>query len=810
MAEKKPNKYLLNYLPAVKAIRPVGPCPTRVMVVGEFPSDTEVATGEAFNSYSTRELYKIFKEVGLEPTTAFFTQGIRVRPPKGDLKFFISHLKKAPSPQFVFYNNRWCLPCVPESASILAREIELCQPNVIIALGAGALFLLSGHTSIEKWRGSELPCSLPLGLDYTPTVIPTYAPGMLFKRWDWRPIIAHDVRRALRWKDTRGFIPVEYDFILSPNIERATTVLKSLYEQCLSSPTILSVDIETRWRHIACVGIAWSAREAICIPLLCVGRAEGYWTVEEECEIFCWLHRLLSTQNRNGLIVGQNFHYDAMYFFRELCLTPNFTYDTMSAQHVMFLGQRKSLDMLASLYNDRYTYWKDDGKEWDESVPEEQLWRYNCIDACATWEVAQKQQPVIEMLKMQEQVKFQNELWWPVFDAMNMGLRVDKRKKGAIAHELLTLMEKRQQYLYDLLGYELNPRSSDQMKRLFYEEFGLPPQKNPRSKKVSCDDAALHALAEKEPLVLPITNAVSDIRSLGVFMSTFVLAPEDTDGRMRCLYGINGTETLRFNSKVNPFGTGCNLQNLPTGGTLSDPNLFLPNIRSLYKPDPGYEFFDIDLSAADLRIVVWESDEPEMKAMLRAGLDPYTEIAKEFHHDQSITKKDPRRKKFKSFAHGSNYLGTAKGLAGRLGLSVYESEKTQKWYFERFPRIAAWQEDFKKKVDSHHYVENIFGYRYYYLGKIEGTVYNQMIAWLPQSSVACIINRGFVKLWKFHKEIQVLLQVHDSLAGQYPLVNAAQHRQTVIDACSIELPYADPLIVPVGIKTSPLSWGDCA
>jgi hypothetical protein len=30
----------------------------------------------------------------------------------------------------------------------------------------------------------------------------------------------------------------------------------------------LSVDIETRGGHIACIGLAWSDTEAICIPLM--------------------------------------------------------------------------------------------------------------------------------------------------------------------------------------------------------------------------------------------------------------------------------------------------------------------------------------------------------------------------------------------------------------------------------------------------------------------------------------------------------------------------------------------------------------
>jgi len=318
----------------------------------------------------------------------------------------------------------------------------------------------------------------------------------------------------------------------------------------------------------------------------------------------------------------------------------------------------------------------------------------------------------------------------------------------------------------------------------------------------------LRKIAEREPLLLPITRKIAELRSLGVFLSTFVNAPLDIDSRMRCSFNIAGTETYRFSSSKNAFNSGLNLQNIPKGG--GDDELELPNVRSLFVPDPGMTFFDIDLSSADLRIVVWESDEPEFKAMLKAGADPYTEIAKEFYNDPSITKADPRRQTFKSFAHGTNYLGTAKGLAERLGLSVHDAEKTQKWYFGRFPKIKKWQDDLKDQVYKRRMVQNVFGYRCYFFDRIEGTIFNQAAAWIPQSTVACLINRAYVAIYEQLKDVQILLQVHDSLAGQYPTHLGDWMVKQIVEKAEIPLPYAgDPLTIPVGVKTSIASWGDC-
>jgi DNA polymerase I len=241
---------------------------------------------------------------------------------------------------------------------------------------------------------------------------------------------------------------------------------------------------------------------------------------------------------------------------------------------------------------------------------------------------------------------------------------------------------------------------------------------------------------------------------------------------------------------------------------MEQPRLQLPNVRKLFLPDPGMELFDMDLASADLRIVVWESDEKELKQMLAAGLDPYTEIAKEFYGDPRLVKSDPRRQLFKSFAHGTNYLGTARGLAKRLGLSIKDAKRTQDWYFHRFPRIREWQDRLKRELELTRTVRNAFGYRRYFFDRIDGQVYNRAAAWVPQSTVGLLINRIWDRIEHELPGCEILLQVHDSLVGQYPAARAAHFRSRLADLSRITIPYADPLVIPTGLKVSTKSWGD--
>ena len=86
----------------------------------------------------------------------------------------------------------------------------------------------------------------------------------------------------------------------------------------------------------------------------------------------------------------------------------------------------------------------------------------------------------------------------------------------------------------------------------------------------------------------------------------------------------------------------------------------------------------------------------------------------------------------------------------------------------------------------------------------------EALAWIPQSSVANYIDRVWLRIHDHIPEVQVLLQVHDSLCGQFPthLKHPCLARMRE-EAAKVVIPYDDPLVIPVGIKTSDKSWGAC-
>lgn len=807
-----------------------GPIPAKIMLVGEAWGAEEERLGLPFMGASGQLLNSLLHEAGIMRSECYATNLVNARPPFNDISKWVTLKRKDMTADMGRMRDAHAAPIVFEGFKKLLHELHAVQPNVIAALGGTALWALTGNWGITKWRGSMLNCSIPRDLyplgflgptdePWSGKVIPTLHPAMLLRDPSSRSAVISDLKRVGAERNSSVYENVpEWRFHVAPSAEKTLETLAYLHRGLESGAVEwLDFDIETAAGHIECVGISWTREDAIIIPLMCRSSREGFFTLEEEVDVVWALYKLLT--HPRAKIRWQNGLYDAQYTYRHWHFVPRGAQDTMISHHSAFCGLPKSLAYQASIYCKHYVYWKDDGKVADNKVPEEKRWKYNGTDCVRTREVGEESAATIAKLGMQEVDAFQQEFFWPVLQCMQRGIAVDKRLRLKFREELEEELADREQYFIDVLGHPLNPKSPLQMTKLFYEDLKQKPIYSRATKTspshLTCNDEALTQIALREPLLRPLIQRIAEYRSLGVFLSTFVNAPLDVDGRMRTSYNICGTETFRFSSSENAFGSGTNLQNVPKGGEDDDSGLVLPNVRKIFVPDPGYELFDKDLSKADLRIVTWEADEPEMKAMLKEGKDPYVEIAREFYKDPTIKKtredgsEDPRYRTFKSFAHGTHYLGTPYGLAGRLGLTVHVAERTQRWYLGRMQRIAAWQREFCEALVSRRYVENIFGYRRYYFGRVDEATCREAIAWLPQSTVALYINRIWMNIYKRYPHIWILLQVHDSLVGQYPIHRREECLKQLDEASQIVLPYNDPLIIPSGTKTSALSWGHC-
>ena len=817
-----------------------GPSDAEVLVVGEAPGAEEVKQLRPFVGPSGVEMTKMLQQAGILRSECYITNVTGFRPPGNRIASWFYPKTKAPVDS-IFIQGKFTHPHLAGGVIELEKLITILKPKVIIAFGNTPLWALTGEWGITKWGGSNLETREIKGRTYP--LIPTYHPAAILRRWDWRYIGVHDLRQAQRVR-TEGLPNIREEFIIRPSFD---TVLQRLRELHAWADSLdegmldIAVDIETRFRQITCLGLAWSESEAICIPFLEVKTEDkNYWRTLDEETAVVWALRGLLTHPKVR-VIGQGFSYDQQYIIRRMGFIPNFKpenfHDTMTAHHVMWAGLPKGLDFLSRFYcQETHVYWKDEGKEWNPKIhTEEQHWIYNARDCVRTYAVAMEQRKTYEALNFKSTAygspwTIQHESHESILRAMLRGVSIDTEKKAALRIELGDVIAGLEKYISYLLGHPLNPRSPKQLQTLFYRDFGIKPvtlyDRTTGKRRRTCNADALVTIGQREVLLAPICNAINDVRSLGSFKS--VTAQElDTDGRMRCAYQVPGTETFRFNSKEDAFGYGTNLQNVSAGNEYDedgellpkDHHLYRPNLRKMFIPDPGQAIGEPDLDQADARIVAWESDCPSLKEIFN---DPTRDLHNE--HCEIIFGSykgpgDPNRQRAKVFVHATNYAATAHTLAKAIGITVHEAERLLERYFGERPEVKQWHEAIGIQLQTQRYVENIFGYRRFYFDRIEDLL-KEALAWIPQSTVAIAVNIGVKQVERELPWAEYLLQVHDSAVFQFPydyqnapdqsgLMTPDESFEQIRRTMEVPLPYDDPMTIPVSGGWSLKSWGDC-
>jgi len=249
-----------------------------------------------------------------------------------------------------------------------------------------------------------------------------------------------------------------------------------------------------------------------------------------------------------------------------------------------------------------------------------------------------------------------------------------------------------------------------------------------------------------------------------------------------------------------------------------DLELHLPSLRKMFVPalKPGYTMFDIDLAGADAQIVAWEANDAKLKKAFRdfaAGKGPKIHCVNAidiFGIDRAGAsgKNEPYYARAKAGVHLTNYGGKARTAATALGITVAEAERFQLHWFNIHPEIKDWQDRVNNDLMTKRQITNRFGFRKVYFERMENLL-PQALAWIPQSTVALTVNKAWDNIERNLPEVQVLMQVHDSLVGIYPTHKEAIILPELYKQVQIVIPYDDPLIIPFGLKTSTVSWGDC-
>lgn len=245
----------------------------------------------------------------------------------------------------------------------------------------------------------------------------------------------------------------------------------------------------------------------------------------------------------------------------------------------------------------------------------------------------------------------------------------------------------------------------------------------------------------------------------------------------------------------------------------------LPNIRKIFIPDRGYTMFDADLSGADAQVVAWEASDGDLKEAFQRGIKIHAKNAEDIFGDtyrnapgERSNKGTPKGRLYdqcKRSVHATNYGASARTLHLNpdIGWPLSQAQSFQSTWFNLHPGIRDWHKRVSFGLSRDRTVRNAFGYRIIFYDRID-SVFPEAVAWGPQSTVAEVCFRGALQLRDRCPWVEILIQVHDSLVFQVP-THCEDRIEQIKSSLSVSVPYADPLTIPWGLKSSGVSWGDC-
>jgi DNA polymerase I len=437
---------------------------------------------------------------------------------------------------------------------------------------------------------------------------------------------------------------------------------------------------------------------------------------------------------------------------------------------------------------------------------------YNAKDAAATRIIYDAVNSDLKQLGHQDTYNHTIALFAPLSYMMIRGIKVD--------HEALQEMKKRCEVQIDEYQIKLNALAKRPLKfaspqdcaRYFYGEKGIAPYTKRNAQggsSITCDDKALQRLAKGTSSRAPLEEAriIQRMRQLSKLKGTYLEIIFDKDGRLRCSYNTRGTRFGRLSSSKTVFETGMNMQNLP------------PAFQQFLVADPGCLFLSLDKRQAEWVVVAYASGDASMMQAIESGVDvhAYTasnmfgvpmDIVKKEHKDigsetdaASIKEKRgsleylrpyldtwlPRttslRQCGKKSNHALNYDETARMFSFINEITEKEAQTIINFYHRTYPGIKSWHGTIRGKLTTDRTLENCFGRKYHFLDRWGPDLFKSAYSYIPQSSVGELVNRAMIDVYNdtnvYTNQLELMMQVHDSIDFQYPVRSPHQIVQCV-------------------------------
>jgi len=745
----------------IRTVSSKGPKDCKIAIVGEAPGSTEMKLGEPFVGSSGKLLNNLLSTAGIIRSRCFITNVIKEQPYKNNIKIFIDLSKKAVKETPEYHNY----------VKILKRELDSCDANVIVAVGAVPLYALCGERGVVKKRGSMYESTLLPGRK----VIPTIHPAAALRQYLYQHYILYDLIRVKRESEFPDLILDENNLIIRPSFIESIN-----YLEICNSKHLVAFDIEVSNHEVSCISFSYSDKEVISIPF--IERGRDYFPPDQEVEI--WKSIATVLENKNVTKLAQNASFDITFLFRKYGIRTRPIEDTMVAQAIIIPDFPKGLDFITSMYTDE-PYYKDEGKFRIKTGigSDEKFWKYNAKDSIVLMKAFPKMFKELMALGNVEIYRHQASIIEPLVFMGEIGIRVDHEglkeasiKTGQEIDELNIELEMLTE------GSITNSNSVKQVKEYFYEEKKEKPYISRTTHNPTVNEDALKRLSRKG---YKEANVLLKIRTLSKLKGTYLDVNLDEDKRLRCAFNPVGTKSGRLSSSKTIFGTGTNLQNQPS------------EMKKYMLADKHYIIYNVDLGQAENRVVAYISPEHAMIEAFERGIDihsqtaglifrkPIDEISDEENSCPIGGGRFSERFWGKKANHGLNYDLGYKSFALYYEISEQESKFIVSAYHTAYPGIRQYYEWIQSKLRENRVLVNPFGRKRKFMGRWGHDLFKEAYSWIPQSTVADKLNRdGVLYIYQnqqWFKYIELLNQVHDSIVFQIPIsIGVDKHAEMLV------------------------------
>lgn len=337
--------------------------PCRIAFVGEAPSTEELEKGKPLVGPAGRIFNALLRTADLDREEYYVGNVFDHKIPKNSLPDSGWCVGRQEAEAGGYYDPQFVIPYIgvlrPEfrgNLDRLARSLNSVKPHVIVPLGSTALWAFTGDTDVGTFRGGT---SLAQRVCPGTKILPTFHPAHVMRQWKMFSVVVGDFIKAAAQGEYPEYRPPQKDLWIEPTFEEAMFWLEDV---CMKSD-LLSVDIETGWGQITCIGFAPNPREAMCIPFVDLRRADkSYWDGPHELMVWQAVQKLLESDVPK---LGQNFAaYDAYWLLDKYGIrVMNLREDTRLLHHALYPELPKSLAFMAGSYTEQGP-WKHMGASY--------------------------------------------------------------------------------------------------------------------------------------------------------------------------------------------------------------------------------------------------------------------------------------------------------------------------------------------------------------------------------------------------------------------------------------------------------------